>query len=220
MKRLTAALRIFQSRVPIANSQFGPTSAQAPPWFRLTSWNARLGGGLWGRDYAWKTNGCNGVSVFLAGDGRTAPGAGAGRKACPTPAHSGCRPYCYLHPGCRPYHYSQASPVGDATPATSPFGVNVGCGRTHGAEEDTGSDKRLTSSVRLLSNSTGRRTRWACCFLAPQQRRQLRHVRRAVPLSCSSFGLGQTRRLRPRVTKRTWLLVPEKRWTRRELSGP
>jgi hypothetical protein len=120
------------------------------------------------RDYAWKTNGCNGVSVFLAGDGRTAPGAGAGRKACPTPAHSGCRPYRYLHPGCRPYHYSQASPVGDATPATSPCGgVNVGRSRTHGAEEDTGSDKRLTSSVRLLSN-----------FIAERQLRQLRDVGR------------------------------------------
>jgi len=147
---------------------------------------------LWGRDYAWKTNGCNGVSVFLAGDGRTAPGACAGRKACPTPAHSGCRPYCYLHPGCRPYHYSQASPVGDATPATSPCGgVNVGRSRTHGAEEDTGSDKRLTCSVRALSN-----------FIAERQLRRLRHVGRDP----SRLVAGEELRRRSRLPRAlVWL---------------
>ena len=136
----------WKSRVPITNSQFGRTSAQATPWFRLTSWVHDLAAA------AWKSIGCNGLSVFLACDGRTAPCAGTGRKACPTPAHSGCRPYCYLHPGCRSYHYSQSSAVGDATPAASPCGgVNVGHCRTHGAEEDTGSDKRLRSRVRLHS---------------------------------------------------------------------
>ena len=107
---------------------------------------------LRGQDYAWKTTGCDEVSVFLAGDRRTAPCAGAGRKACPTPAHPGCRPYCYSHPACRPYRYAQASPVGDTSPTASSCGdVNVGRSRTHRAEEDTGSDKRLITSVRLHS---------------------------------------------------------------------
>jgi hypothetical protein len=50
-----------------AASQFGPTSAQALPWFRLTSWKRELGA-LGGRGYDWKTVGCDGVSIFLAGD--------------------------------------------------------------------------------------------------------------------------------------------------------
>ena len=50
---------------------------------------ARTGAHLAGQGYAWKTTGCDGVSIFLAGIRHTAPCAGAGRKAGPTPAHRG-----------------------------------------------------------------------------------------------------------------------------------
>jgi hypothetical protein len=40
-----------------------------------------------GQGYAWKTTGCDVVPIFLAGDRRIAPCAGAGRKAGSTPAH-------------------------------------------------------------------------------------------------------------------------------------
>jgi hypothetical protein len=101
-----------------------------------------------GTGYAWKTIGCDEVSIFLAGDLHPAPCAGAGRKACPTPAHPGCRPYCYSRPAYRPYPYS--IPVGAASTAASPcVDVNIGHSRTHRTEEDTGSDRRLISSVRF-----------------------------------------------------------------------
>jgi hypothetical protein len=103
----------------------------------------------WGIDYAWKTTGCDEVSIFLAGDRRTAPCTGAGGEAYPSSTHPGCRTSWYSHPACRPYRYSQASPVAATPPAASPCAdVNIGRSRTHRAEEDTGSDKRLMSSVR------------------------------------------------------------------------
>src|SRR5262249_19998074 len=66
-------------------SQFGPTSAQARPRFRVTSRDREVDA-LGGQGYAWKTTGRDEVSIFLAGDRRTASCAGAGRQAGATPA--------------------------------------------------------------------------------------------------------------------------------------
>jgi hypothetical protein len=70
-----------------------PTTAVRPderPSSAVVSVNlmaARTGRALGEQNHAWKAIGCDGVSIFLAGDRHTASCAGAGRKACPTPAH-------------------------------------------------------------------------------------------------------------------------------------
>jgi hypothetical protein len=125
-------------------------------------------GALAGQGYAWKTTGCDEVFIFLPGDHRTASCAGAGRKACPAPAHPGCRPYCYSHPACRPYRYSQSNPVGAASPAASPcIDANTGRSRTHRAGEDTGSDKRLISVFTTILRASS-----LSCLPAPIPRRR------------------------------------------------
>ena len=123
-------------------------------------------GALEGQGYAWKTTGCDEVFIFLAGDRRPASCAGAGRKACPTPAHPGCRPHYYSNPACRPFRYSQSNPVGAASPAASPcVDANTGRSRTHRAGEDTGSDKRLISVFTAILRASS-----LSCLPAPHSR--------------------------------------------------
>jgi hypothetical protein len=78
---------------PFVGPLASPTIAVRPderPSAAVVSVNlmgARTGRSLGEQGHAWKTTSRDVVSIFLADDRRTAPCAGTGRKAGPTPAH-------------------------------------------------------------------------------------------------------------------------------------
>jgi hypothetical protein len=87
---------------PVTTFAVWPSERPSSAVVSINLMGARAGGALAGQDYAWKTTGCDEVSIFLAGDRRTAPCIGAGRKACPTPRPSRMSPLPLItvEPGC------------------------------------------------------------------------------------------------------------------------
>ena len=94
------------------------------------------------------------MSIFLAGDCCTGLRTGTRGKACPTPAHPGCRLSCYFHHGCRPYRYSSSSPVGETPPATSHCAdINIDRARAQRTEDKSDKRDRRYAPLKAMSEA-------------------------------------------------------------------